>query len=397
MGGWGAWDSCCWAWRRLAMSRQDRSRSPRGRAWNSERISRAIVSFGRYPRKRPSGLEVDASGLMRLEDIMSCWGRDEGLQEDEVLKAVKEHMFHNDEGAALRFAIDVDKAGRVTVQVKPSRRFNEGSPSGPGAKDKGRGQRPWRGEGQHHPGKGGGRLPARPTAREEEADGATSHHEGQRQTPWAKHRPKRPRGSAGQDWSDWRLGEQVQRWLAWVLKSGHKDLGIWVRPWKEGEDCWACLRDVVNAMREARTSWSSMDEEQLKELITDSEGRYQIEDGWVRKVPRKERWRGSSGEARSEEAWPATPPRGMAKAEPDDDDDGASGVREGPTPPRGPPPKRLLEETRPPPPPGEHWEQYKDDSQDKTWWAYEGPCGQWWTDDEAQLVPMRMKDEEPWP
>jgi len=99
---------------------QDRSRSPkRGTSW----ISRAISSFGRYPEKRPRGLCADETGAFPLEQLMVHWGREHGLKEQDVLEALREHMFADQDGkdGHLRFVIDADQMGNIIVRVPPKR------------------------------------------------------------------------------------------------------------------------------------------------------------------------------------------------------------------------------------------------------------------------------------
>jgi len=99
-----------------------RSRSPkRGTEW----ISRTVAGFGRYPERRPPGLRVDVSGGMRLDSLVSVWGRHHGLTEQKLLDAIKAHMFHEaDEKATkglLRFVIDTDAEGSLVVRTRPKR------------------------------------------------------------------------------------------------------------------------------------------------------------------------------------------------------------------------------------------------------------------------------------
>jgi len=102
-----------------------RSRSPPAR-WDSERISRTVVAFGRYPEKRPSGLRVNDAGAMSLESLLDCWGSQKGVGERDVLDAVRLHMFQRDGGSALRFAVVQDEAGCIFIRVLPRREGREG-------------------------------------------------------------------------------------------------------------------------------------------------------------------------------------------------------------------------------------------------------------------------------
>lgn len=102
-----------------------RTRSPRGsgRKW-SEEISRTICGFGRYPEKRPKGLQVDESGAMLLKNLMDAWGRGSGWEENDVMHAVREHMLH-DGGPDLRFAIDISNSQDTIIRVLPKRDRNQ--------------------------------------------------------------------------------------------------------------------------------------------------------------------------------------------------------------------------------------------------------------------------------
>ena len=80
-----------------------RSRSPH-RNLSTRRISKAIVTFGRWPKRRPTGLYVDEKGSFMLNELMQCWGSDEGLSRYEVLDALQEHKY-NERNGYKRFGI----------------------------------------------------------------------------------------------------------------------------------------------------------------------------------------------------------------------------------------------------------------------------------------------------
>lgn len=103
--------------------RRGRSRSPRGSAekWDSERISRTVVSFGRYSWKRPAHLHVDPSGAITLRNLMEVWGRSQGLEDEDVLDAVRKNMFHQGDVSSLRFAVVSDQQGNIVIRVNPRR------------------------------------------------------------------------------------------------------------------------------------------------------------------------------------------------------------------------------------------------------------------------------------
>eukprot|EP00913_Durusdinium_trenchii_P020312 g19083.t1 len=103
------------------MSRKDRSRSPSSA--DSLQISKTIAGFGRYPQKRPRGLPVDTLGCMKLDDIMRCWGFAQGLEEKDIMHAVRQHMFRETAGGgSLRFAMDGDADGGIVIRVMPTDR-----------------------------------------------------------------------------------------------------------------------------------------------------------------------------------------------------------------------------------------------------------------------------------
>ena len=89
---------------------------PRNSSW----ISRAVVTFGRYPDKRPPKLEVTGDGWIRLSNLMRTWARPQGLTQRQVLSAIEEHMFHDDIGKTPRFRIASDH-GPICIRVLPKR------------------------------------------------------------------------------------------------------------------------------------------------------------------------------------------------------------------------------------------------------------------------------------
>jgi hypothetical protein len=147
---------------------------------------------------------------------------------------------------------------------------------------------------------------------------------------------------------------KVSKYVSYVLKKGHYELGI---------DLWhdyADLNDLVRLLNQKR-AFGDFTLEHLKNTLQDSDdvGRFQFWNNWVRKVDKADR---------DPHQYMARPvgmasPVGM-------DIDGPQGA------PRAPPR-----------PPGEYWTQYTDEGQDKVWWYYEGPLGKWWCDDDAETVP----------
>ena len=123
----GMWDAQQKQW---TQGTRDRSRTPgppfRAGPSRSQGISRAVVKFGRYPGKRPPGLAVTEDGVIELENLMQSWGRGQGFQERDIMRAIWEHMFHSDDGdgfSCLRFSIDSDPDGKMMIRVHPKRGY----------------------------------------------------------------------------------------------------------------------------------------------------------------------------------------------------------------------------------------------------------------------------------
>jgi len=83
--------------------------------------------------------------------------------------------------------------------------------------------------------------------------------------------------------------EATLRWLSWLTKAGHLKLGV---P-RAGVKGWLEVCSVTSAMRAARRpEWFAMTPESLRTFIDtyDSQGRFIIQDGWMCKLPRMQRW-----------------------------------------------------------------------------------------------------------
>ena len=62
--------------------------------------------------------------MIELENLMQSWGREQGFQERDIMRAIWEHMFHSDDGdgfSCLRFSIDSDPDGKKYIRVHPKR------------------------------------------------------------------------------------------------------------------------------------------------------------------------------------------------------------------------------------------------------------------------------------
>jgi len=499
---------------------------------------------------------VDGSGAFRLCDLMRTWGWEHGVSEQDILRAVRAHMFHSDNGAGhLRFAIDNNEQGHIIIRVQPKRQTgttgdiaaghsgSTGAAPGRRARMHGsvlmatraepkrcpllhkNGQNPkldmalddieiidLETEVEYRP------MPAAPAidknakldmaldevirsermcsepavtrpARtrfgdddEQMAYGTLASaanrrtsvqmqqrgfqpsmpsvqrarvHRAMEQMGWTaetRHLRRAPGMSAregdrgGRPMSmledgrerrgrrgDLSAGERIQRFLGWVLKTGHRELSIPV------EDGWAQLAQLAVAVSRAKPGYGDFDAAKLKAFIeeTDEAGRFEMDAyGRIRKVEKDSRARrikpvdrsnAMAGGASQPAPPSARPPPGarpgrvslspsssassrrsalsrspspmgdnMDKAT-DDADIALAEVanrslrvtgdvepvateKEARAPADGigtagaPPP--------PPAPPGEHWTMYQDE--DFAWWYYEGPLGVWWTRSETE-------------
>lgn len=92
-------------------------------------------------------------------------------------------------------------------------------------------------------------------------------------------------------------GEQVQRWLAYVLQHGYRELGVRV------EEGWAFLDELAETMGRARPRFGLFDGDRLRALLeeTDKAGRFEFDStGRMRKVQKGGR------HTRSDAAWTST-------------------------------------------------------------------------------------------
>mmetsp|Transcript_126608 Transcript_126608/g.369961 ORF Transcript_126608/g.369961 Transcript_126608/m.369961 type:complete len:451 (+) Transcript_126608:98-1450(+) len=332
------------------MPHSERSRSPLRQTPFSERISRQIAAFGRYPDRRPQGLHVDGNGALRLEDLMRVWGRRENLKECDVLDAVRRHMFHDSGGggSALRFAIDTDASGRIIIRVMPKKPTSEhvAHTQPPPGREREAASRPPQGQLTVRSLHGSvlqevaarqsatapkaapealksGFIPVKtqespqrpeaartspmdvdtaPSLGEQRASvqkaceqmGLTAETRHLRQPPPASARGEAPGSHEhGRGWGrrtrrgDGRpAGERVQRWLSWALRHGHRELMVAV-----DTAGWARLDVIAAAMRRSRPDLGEFDAQRLQALLqeTDEAGRFEISAGRLRKLGRDHR------------------------------------------------------------------------------------------------------------
>lgn len=372
----------------------------------TERIAKEVAMMGRYPSKRPAGLQVDRKGAFLLEDLMRTWGHSAGLHEWQVLDAVRRHMFSDGPGGrSLRFAINSEAAG-ITIRVNPksggsggaaedrppsprlparmaplvecvpasrpeaipARSTPKASSSVPplhvralrGSVAETMGVLAFREEEAERD-----QLPRRPLSPpaapmdDEDTDGAFLRRARVRRaceqmglTPETQHVRLTPRSSRRED-SRRPLPERVSRWLSWALKAGHRELQLRV-----DHNGFVALDELVEAMREDRGAsfGQRFDVQSLAQLLasSDHEGRFEVSQGKVRKVDKELR------RPRTMSVSPSpSPSRGAA----------ASAVEERKMP-------ALPERRKPAMPPGEGWMKFQDNGTD--WYYYEGPLGKWW-------------------
>lgn len=461
------------------MPRPGRSRSP-----NLEIISRTLAGFGRYPDKRPRGLSVDRNGTMLLDDLMRCWGHAEGLSKEVVLDAARQHMFQDSQRRDMRFVIDCNRRGQMTIKVLPKRQPRAAATTperGGGAswRERSRPTPPHASAPSRRRERGCDRaarreafepkfqaqagppprataaqplasekkldmglddiiacehrplsapLPARPGAVSHKAapplpppplplqssrvDGGSAHRKGERvrhmlaqmgHTSKTKHvRNQRQHGSrarleqAPQDWHHRRTGdmipsEKIQRWVAWVMKKGHSELGVAIESC--GASCTAQLDELAEAMRTGRPEFGQLDARGLQTLLADSDqaGRFEFSDGRVRLVPRGDRLAHASPRSqfgnfapRSRTAGPtgcrsrSSSLSSSVGSSRGSIDDGAQSF--GISTPRCPAEERTARQAPVPPPwdseGTDEWTRYVDEEHGN-WWHYKGPRGEW--------------------
>eukprot|EP00928_Gymnodinium_smaydae_P052837 TRINITY_DN36988_c0_g1_i1.p1 TRINITY_DN36988_c0_g1~~TRINITY_DN36988_c0_g1_i1.p1 ORF type:complete len:400 (-),score=64.58 TRINITY_DN36988_c0_g1_i1:88-1287(-) len=374
-----------------------RSRSPGG---TGEAISRAVAGFGRYPDKRPPGLRVDATGAFLLGDLMDAWGSQQGYSDQQVLDAIRKNMFYDasNKNGNLRFTIDADAHGQITIKVNQKRHGAGGGYRGGYAAEAANTDSArvtptpartsaWR-KGDHL----GVKLEPKEELKEEPDDdqtGAVSEAKPSRQRggwrrSWEAASEPSSSWQSSQDWGrsswksaaswgwddhdksggsshSWSSAEKVQRWLAYALKKGYQELGIDL---KAGE--WALLTDLAEALGRTKPDFGIHDAAALREMLeqTDYAGRFEIDaDGYCRKVQRELR----QPQDRAQPArggWQASAPAagGRVVQPPWRGRPGHSAALQAPDPPG----------VKPAPP----WQVFQDSG--VIWYYYDGPLGRWW-------------------
>mmetsp|Transcript_13368 Transcript_13368/g.25240 ORF Transcript_13368/g.25240 Transcript_13368/m.25240 type:complete len:425 (-) Transcript_13368:58-1332(-) len=419
--------------------RQDRERSPRG-AKNSGWISRAIAGFGRYKEKRPAGLQIDSRGALKLDSLYEAWGWDQGLTKEDVLRAVSDNLyFDSHKKDEKRFEILTDSKGVVSILVHQRRGNRNG------------GQAPWKDNVKKEWESGDswseGRGVASPV-RSWESDvwssgSAWDKSSGSKQevkeeeSSWADQSKDDSWAGQSKDsqWNSWdnnswssnrNNGEQVQRWLGWALKSGYKQMGV---PLKDGEWIWA--ESLAEELGKSKPKLNITSVAELQNLLdeTDQAGRFEISDGYIRKVKRDDRVsRATTATAAAAarhrpEAAPERPQHADGSAyetsysyaekehhAPSSWSESSTPARHNFSPPRAsgsaytansayavvqkelPGNPQDGQKGKPPPPPGAGWSKFTDDGH--FWWFYEGPLGKWWCQDVDKYIEPYVEEDE---
>jgi len=165
------------------------------------------------------------------------------------------------------------------------------------------------------------------------------------------------------------------------LKSGFREFNI------EMQGDWAPIDQIVTAMKQDRADLDVRDNAALTGILQsyDDVGRFELKDGWMRKLARDQRMHGSHQYANNTHAENSQESNVYAKP------NARPWSRNGAKPWIRPSPwtrvkQEVKEEynahntsydkTKPAPPPGLHWKRYVDSG--TLWWYYEGPLGKWW-------------------
>ena len=72
-------------------TRDSATQHPQHKQLTSFQISKQIVSFGRYPGTRPSGLLTDTEDRISLNSLMATWGTPQGLNATQVREVLQQH------------------------------------------------------------------------------------------------------------------------------------------------------------------------------------------------------------------------------------------------------------------------------------------------------------------
>jgi len=250
-----------------------------------------------------------------MADIMHAWGYKQGLTEDDIMWAVKEHMQHAD--GTMRFGVTSDRRGNAVIKVLP-RRGAESTPQTARHSRRSKGERKTP-EKEPPPSahttidklsmalddlipsrrrsvraaKGDGHEPSS-QRRDWQSWERNSAWEG-----WQESGGGRSREGSSSGWSArGSQTEHIHRWIGWVLRTGYRDLGLHL---VDGDA--VRLDDLAAAARVEHSEFGFFDAKGLKKFLqdTDQEGRFDVDAKWqVRKIPRGERstWGWSGGDSK---------------------------------------------------------------------------------------------------
>lgn len=187
------------------------------------------------------------------------------------------------------------------------------------------------------------------------------------------------RGKGGRTYHNMGLAEQALRYLSWVVKVGYKELSL-----KLEEGDWIDVKSLTRALATSRPDFELNDPEALGRFLADedTEGRFEISFGRLRKLARGER--GGPGTVRPTSAdddktgggtrCPSS--QSSRECSPARESDTEMMVEEEATGASDFSGADAVEGRKPAPPPGLDWQEYEDP--DDNWWHYNGPLGEFW-------------------
>jgi hypothetical protein len=372
---------------------------------------------------------------------MQVWGTKQGLKDQEIMNALEENMYH--EGGSQRFSLETDQSGAVHISVhKRNQRWPQQGSNGDSWKhnDSGQSNSHWQDNNSRWDA-GSAPPSARPvdttnvatpnrafnlwgSGRSDASDARGVWEQSSSNDSWKKDDPSQNKWWEQEEKSSWDSrppGEQVQRWLGWVLKSGYRSEGIYL---KDGE--WGSLDVLAEVLSKSKPNLNVHNSADLRDVLekTDLAGRFEINDqGDVRKVKRDSRVTRPQGDDGDDQSWhkswgsndnqspnyaqdknrlgddsvwnliggsskkEASPQRHQSNRQSTDED------RSSKVSPSKKPSAPQAEQRPPPPPPGENWKKYVDDG--FFWYYYEGPLGKWWCQQKEGTT--EVGEVEPWP
>lgn len=295
---------------------------------------------------------MDYEGNMLLEQVMCLWGYEQGLEDQDVLFAVRENMFHED--GNLRFSIDHDNEGRLKIRVLPKRDRRSGGAAAatwgtaPGA-------RPW-----------GAKKP--PEKRAPAMRGSVAQS-----------------GAAPKPMT---TAKKLDMPLESLIET-ERAASSTPQPMYDDSDQAAYLRSAfeqATSLRESTRKNVHRAVQQMGLTPETSQFRQSGKGNWT-PSGKYGRGRGSAWASQkgSEPLRPHSPMRsrrdGSRSPSPGDEDDALAEIArktlnvsssDRPLAANG----ITLDQKKPAPPPGDHWTKYEDDG--NIWFYYEGPLGKFW-------------------